>query len=339
MRFIMCGAGAIGGIIGGYLALHGQSVLFIDKNGEHVDCINKKGLLLKGIRGTYTIPAQAVYQPSEITFQENDVCFLAVKSYHTLEAVQELRKVAPATLPIFCAQNGVRNEEVAHPYFPGQTHGVMIYFGATCTQPGVVVHTSGEKLGLGLYPQGASVTAAQVGEQLNRTPLRAFVTESIMELKWNKLILNLNNATYGLVGLSVQEAQNSPEMRHLLADVMEEGLQVIREAGISYTSIPGDPTPEMIIQKLREEHFQGPEIPKEKEMLHQASLWQDLFLQRGVVETDSFNGEIVRLGQRIGKNTPLNTRLLTLCNAMAERKEKPGKYGVAELRKLLEQEG
>lgn len=338
MRFLICGAGAVGGLLGGYLALKGHPVLFIEKNRSVVDRINKEGLILKGIHGKHTISVQAVQGPEEVTFAEDDSYILAVKAYHTLEALQELHKVAPPFLPVFCAQNGVRNEEIAHRYFPDSTHGVMIFFGSTCTQPGVVIHTSGAKLALGFYPQGKSSIDEQIAKLLNQTPLQAFVTESIMELKWNKLIVNLNNATHGLVGMSSQEAQNSREMRHLLADVMEEGLQVLREANIPYNSIPGDPTPEMIIQRLREEHFQAPEIPPEEEMRHRASLWQDLYLQRGMVEAEHFNGEIVKLGKQVGKATPLNSRLLDLCRAMAENKELPGKYTVAELRRLLEHE-
>ncbi|RMF85153.1 MAG: 2-dehydropantoate 2-reductase, partial [Nitrospinota bacterium] len=317
MRFIICGAGATGGVIGGYLALNGYPVLFIDANQACVDRINREGLLLKGLHGTHTLSVPAVEHPRAITFQEGDICLLAVKAYHTREAVAALRQAAPPSLPVFCAQNGVRNEEIVARYFPGQTHGVMVYFGSTCLQPGVVIHTSGARLALGTYPQGIAPVVTQVGEALNQTPLQASITASIMEVKWGKLLVNLNNATYGLVGLSSQEGLHSPELRHLLADVMEEGLQVLREAGIPYQGLPGDPSPETMIQRWREEAFSPPEIPSDPEMLHRPSLWQDLSLQRGITEAEYFNGEIVRLGKELGIPTPLNARLLALVQEMA----------------------
>jgi 2-dehydropantoate 2-reductase len=130
MRFIMYGAGAIGGVIGAYLAQAGRQVVFVDNNDEHVDRINQEGLTLKGIHGTHNVRATAVCHPREVPFQEGDVCFLAVKSYDTLEAMQELQAVASPTLQIFCTQNGVRNEEIVERYFPGQTNGAVLYLGA-----------------------------------------------------------------------------------------------------------------------------------------------------------------------------------------------------------------
>jgi 2-dehydropantoate 2-reductase len=292
-------------------------------------------LTLKGIHGTHAIRAPAVRHPREIPFEEGDVCFLAVKSQHTLEAVQALAPVAPRTLQIYCAQNGVRNEEIVERYFPEQTNGVVVYLGATCIQPGVVIHTAGGKLGLGRYPEGTPRGIEGVKAAFDQTPLKAVVTEPIMELKWGKLLVNLNNATYGLIGLSVQEAMHSSEMRNLVADVVEEGLEVLAAAGIPYRELPDDPSPETIIRSLRKESFQAPEIPKEEEMLHWPSLWQDLFLRRGTVEAEYFNGEVVRLGKEVGKATPLNAGLLSLSEATAASKEPPGKYQVQELREIL----
>ena len=59
MRFIMYGAGALGGVIGAYLAQAGREVVFVDKNAEHVDRINGEGLTLQGIGGTHNIRAAA----------------------------------------------------------------------------------------------------------------------------------------------------------------------------------------------------------------------------------------------------------------------------------------
>ena len=44
MRFVMLGAGAIGGVVGGQLAKAGFDVLFVDPLEEHVAAINRNGL-------------------------------------------------------------------------------------------------------------------------------------------------------------------------------------------------------------------------------------------------------------------------------------------------------
>jgi ketopantoate reductase len=47
MRFIICGAGAIGRVIGGQLAKTGREVIFLEKLPEHVSAIEADGELVK----------------------------------------------------------------------------------------------------------------------------------------------------------------------------------------------------------------------------------------------------------------------------------------------------
>ena len=42
------GAGAIGGIVGAYMARAGEGVLFVDKVAEHVSAMNAHGLRITG---------------------------------------------------------------------------------------------------------------------------------------------------------------------------------------------------------------------------------------------------------------------------------------------------
>jgi ketopantoate reductase len=58
MRFVICGAGAIGGVLGGQLARAGFAVIFIDKIPEHVAAINTQGLQLQGVRGIHWTSAR-----------------------------------------------------------------------------------------------------------------------------------------------------------------------------------------------------------------------------------------------------------------------------------------
>jgi 2-dehydropantoate 2-reductase len=333
MRVIVCGAGAIGGVIGGQLAKAGVQVLFIDKAPPHVEAINRQGLVLKGLHGTHVLRVPAVGEAARVDWRADDVVLLAVKSFHTAAAVAELRAATPLDLPIFCAQNGIRNEQVAARTFR-QVNGVMVLIGAKCMTPGEVVHTGGGPLGIGSYPRGLSPAAREFAAAVGRTEIPVYTTENIVAAKWNKMLHNLNNATMGLTGLSGQEARSDPEVRGFMADVYEEGVRVVRAAGIAYEGPPGAGPIEERIRELRSGELKV-EVPADEEARHYASLWQDLYHGRGEVEADSFNGEIVRLGRQHGVPTPLNDLLLSLITEMAAAREKPGKYTVADLRERL----
>ena len=59
-------------------------------------------------------------------------------------------------------------------------------------------------------------------------------------------------------------------------------------------------------------------------------------MKRGRTEVKYLNGEIVRLGEKLGVATPLNSLMARVVNRMAREKMVPGAYTVADLRAMLE---
>lgn len=334
MRFVMMGTGAIGGTLGGYLHLAGREVCLIEKDPVHVETINERGLRLMTVDATHQLKIPAVCRPEDMRFRQDDVAFLCVKSYDTEEVASQLRNAVPQELPIFCFQNSVHNEEIVAKYFPNVC-GVMVLYSGTYVTPGIVIHTQLKKLAMGSYPSGVSDTVRAVAAAFEGTPFDVSLTESIMQAKWTKLLMNLNNATYGLVGISGQEGQNLAEVRQWMADVIEEGLKVVRAAGIEYAAVEGQSSPEDLINRLRSPDFKAPAIPRDEDMLHRPSLWQDLYMMRGVVESPYFNGEIVKLGRQFGVPTPFNEMLLAKSTEIASAKAPPGQYTVEQLRSMV----
>ena len=334
MRFVVCGAGAIGGVIGAQLAKAGQEVLFIEKLHDHREAIVNHGLQLRGVHGNHTLQIPVVAQASEVDFRSDDVIFLAVKSFHSDAACQELRQATSLDIPVFCSQNGVRNEEVAARYFQN-VNGVMVLIGAKRLEPGIVVHTGNGPIGVGTFPEGLNQAAKNVAAALDTTDLPVYTTEHITWAKWNKMLVNLNNATMGLTGFSSHVARADPEARLWMADVYEEGAEVLREVGIRYEGPPGMGPIEDRIAELRNLDV-APEVPESEELKGRASLWQDLYHQRGEVEADYFNGEIAALGREHNIPTPYSSLLVELIKEMAAARELPGKYTITQLRERLQ---
>ena len=333
MRFVMCGAGAIGGVLGGQLAKADCEVILIDKLPEHVKAINTHGLQLKGVHGNHTLNIPAVLQAREVDFRPDDVIFLAMNSFHCDAAVVELRRATTLELPIFCAQNGVANEGIAARYFQN-VNGLIVLIGAKRLVPGEVVHTGNGPVGVGSYPAGLSQVANQVAAVLDQTDLPVYTTEHIRRAKWYKLLINLNSATLGLTGLASQEAWAHHETRFWIADVWEEGVRVLQAASIAYEGPPGMGSVADHIRALRDTCM-APDMPLDDELQGRASLWQDLYHRRGEVEATYLNGEIVRLGCQHGVPTPYNSLLLELIEATAVARALPGKYTIQQLREYL----
>lgn len=52
----------------------------------------------------------AVAHPGQLTWRGDEVALITVKTQHTAQLLSDLAAVAPSTLPVVCAQNGVHNE-------------------------------------------------------------------------------------------------------------------------------------------------------------------------------------------------------------------------------------
>ena len=82
MRFVVVGAGAVGGVVGGRLAQHGHDVVLVAR-GDHGQAIAADGLLIRSPDDEVRVPVPVVSHPSELTLTDDDVVLLAVKGQDT----------------------------------------------------------------------------------------------------------------------------------------------------------------------------------------------------------------------------------------------------------------
>src|SRR5205085_2705360 len=89
MRFVIYGAGAIGGVIGSRLFQSGHETVLIAR-GEQLKAIRNRGLTLATPSGVSTCPVPAVGHPNEIRFRADDVVLLTMKTPDTRGALEDL---------------------------------------------------------------------------------------------------------------------------------------------------------------------------------------------------------------------------------------------------------
>lgn len=328
-RYIICGAGAIGGAVGGLLLESGSRVLFVARPAQ-AEAISR-GLEIDLEGRKIVVRGQAVTSPRQIEPRPEDFIILSVKSQDAAAAVEQLAEVYGEATPIACLQNGVRNEEVAARRFERVYAGVVL-FSAIQLDPKQIAVTRGRQIIIGSYPEGVDATAERLRGDLARAGFDCLLSARAMAIKWDKLIANLNNATHAITGLSLEESYSDPQMRLLMAEVCQEGVRVLEAAGIAFDP-PDSP---LRIRERIESLRRPPEDPPGKGGVPSfPSMWQDLYLGRPSTEVEFLNGEIVRLGQSLGLKTPYNSALVEIINQMSGRGLKPGLYAPAELAALL----
>ncbi len=340
MRFIIHGAGAVGSLIGGHLAESGAEVILIAREA-HVSAINQNGLLIKSRDGDRVVKSLiAVTSPRDIIPRLGDVIMLAVKTSQTAQSVQSLHEVFPQDTPVVCMQNSVRNEEMAAQRFL-HVYGGMAGISATLLAPGVIAHTRSHLLSIGNYPLGCDELGLEIAATFEKAGFKATTHESIMAVKWSKLILNLNNATFAIIDRHLQLGLVTPEITRFMADVQEEGLHMLEVAGISLKD-PNNP------YDLKKNLAELRSVTADPERIHEEvnspvefrtypSTWVDLKQKRGETEAGYFNGEIILLGEKIYVPTPYNSTLFNVVETMAAKGMEPGLYTIEELANLVEQ--
>ncbi|HEX3813179.1 MAG TPA: 2-dehydropantoate 2-reductase N-terminal domain-containing protein [Mycobacteriales bacterium] len=313
MRYVVVGAGAIGGAIGGELARHGREVLLVAR-GAHLAELQADGLRLLTPDGAETVPAPAAAIEG-VTLRPDDVLLLAVKTQDTAAALAGLvrRPVTDGSsaslLPVVCAQNGVESERLALRLFR-QVYGMYVRVPATHLQPGVVVAEGTPLRGIldiGRFPAGTDGCAEQVARDLSASGFGSIARPDVMAWKYHKLLGNLGNAIDAVLGLAGNE--------DLVEAVRAEGRACLRAAGIT---VPADDDVEARAgDQVRVGQIDG----------HQrvgSSSRQSLLRGTGSIEADYLNGEIALLGRTYGIPTPVNEALQLWANRLAADGGAPG---------------
>jgi 2-dehydropantoate 2-reductase len=300
-RFVVVGAGAIGGLTGGLLARAGRDVVLVAR-GEHAAVLRRDGLRVHRPDGTEVLHVPVAPDGiASVAFRPDDVVLLSVKSQDTETAVRALAAAAPPSIAVVCLQNGLDNERVALRRFE-HVIAANVMVPASHTEPGVVVMHSSPTPGVidvGRFPRGTDAMCEEIAEALRAARFDARADPDVLRWKRAKLLVNVGNAVRALCG-------TNPAPARLLELVGAEARAVFAAAGLAWT--PPDE------YAARRAGIVTPQpVPAAPRI--GSSTVQSLARGTGSVETDYLNGEIVLLGRLHGEPTPANA---LVCQAMRE---------------------
>jgi len=321
MRFVIYGAGGIGGTIGMRLLQADAEVVMIAR-WAHLDAIREHGLELLAPGEQVTRRVAVVGHPRELDCRPDDVVLMCMKSQHTDTALADLRAAAPDEIAVVCAQNGVANERAALRQF-ANVYAMLVILPGLHLEPGVVVtHADGVGgvLDLGRYPQGSDARCELIAERIRAAGFSCQVDPQVMRSKYAKLLGNLSNSLQAATDM----VEGSVEIARLLR---REALACFRAAEIDCASR----------EEVQEQYARGlnyaeiPNVPRGG-----GSSWQSIARGTGDIESDYLNGEIVLLGRLHGVPTPANEALQALGNEMARTGLGPGSFTPDQVRARID---
>jgi 2-dehydropantoate 2-reductase len=324
MRFLIAGAGAIGGYIGARMAQAGFDVTLFAR-GPHLRAMQEHGVQVKSSEGDFV--AHPAIADSLEKVGPVDVVFLAVKAHGLSQLAPHLKPVLGPDTTVVSTQNGIpwwyfqgfggeweglRLERID----PGgvissiiearRVVGSIIYFATEITAPGVIQHIEGNRITLGEPDGTRSDRVRQIAEALVASGFRCPISARLRHEIWVKVLGNASlNPVSALTRATIIQMVRDPEVGTVIRNIMQEVEAVSHKLGMEL--------PITIDQRM---------AGAEKVGEHKTSMLQDLEAGRPM-ELEALVGAVVELGERVGLPMTVTRTIYRCAKLLAQSHASP----------------
>jgi 2-dehydropantoate 2-reductase len=316
VKFLIAGAGAIGAYVGAKMARAGLDVTLFAR-GAHLQAMQARGVQVRSADGDFEARPKIAGSLEDVG--PVDVVFLAVKAHGLPQLAPQLAPVLGPDTTVVSTQNGVpwwffqgfggplngtRLERVdpggvvSAAIEPRRVVGSIVYFATEVIEPGVILHTEGNRISLGEPDGSRSDRSRRIAEALIAAGLRCPVTARIRHEIWVKILGNaVFNPISALTGATVVQMARDPQVSVLARNIMREVEEVGNRMNLEL--------PITIEQRM---------AGAEKVGEHKTSMLQDLEAGRPM-ELEAVVGAVVELGERLNLPMP-HTRTVYACTKL-----------------------
>ncbi|MBV9250088.1 MAG: ketopantoate reductase family protein [Acetobacteraceae bacterium] len=291
MRFVIMGAGGLGGYFGARLASAGNDVAFVAR-GAHLAAIRQKGLRVSSALGDLHLrEVAATDDPS--TLAPADVVIIAVKLWDLETAAAAVKPLVRPGTAVVSFQNGVSKDDVLIRTLGREAViGGIAQIGVVIASPAVIAHTGTmAKLIFGELDNSRSRRVEALLAACTQAGIDAEIAPDTRLATWEKFAFLVGmSAVTTTMRSRIGPIRANPQTRAFLRDVIEEAVLVGRAMGVplaeDYTA-------------RRMAMIDG--LPAEMT----ASMQGDL-VRGNRLEVPWLSGAVVELGKQAGVPTPLN---------------------------------
>lgn len=313
MRFLIWGAGAIGGTMGAYLTRGGHDVTMVDTVGEHVAAINRDGIRITGPIAEFVSQVPA-FTPDALTGQWAAI-ILATKAQHTESATRALLPHLTADGCVISAQNGLNELAIASIVGAARTVGAFVNFGADYMEQGVVHFGGRGAVVVGEIDGRLTARVEKIRDAWRDFDSRAISTSNIWGYLWGKEAYGAMLFATALTNESIADALAMSAYRGLYISLAREILAVAEARGVTPEAFDGfDPNaylPTAAADAAARSLDDLVAFNRRSAKTH-SGIWRDLAVRKRRTEVDAQLGIVVTLGHEVGVPTPLIERLVEL---------------------------
>ena len=318
MKICVYGAGAIGGYLGGELALAGFEVTLIAR-GPHLEAMRANGLTLLFGDERKVVRLACTDNPTQVGPQ--DYVIITLKTHSVPGIVDKLVSLLGPTTAVVTAQNGVpwwyfhalpgpfegHRLESSDPggrqwdaLGPERAIGCVVYPSCEVVEPGIIRHLAGRRFMLGEPDGSRSERVEALAGALTEAGFKAPVRPRIRDDIWLKLWGNVSfNPVSVLTHATLEGMTSDAATRSVIRDLMIEAAAVGEKLGVRFAV------------DVETRIKWGADVGA-----HKTSMLQDLEAGRPM-EIDALVAAVAEMGRLVGVPTPTIDIVLALVELRA----------------------
>ena len=248
MRFGIVGIGPIGGLLAAHLIRGGHKVTLIDIAYGRLEAMKEQGMEVfdprEQMSGDFTVAPRHICpglgQLADLKEAEGgdvDVLIIAVKTYILERLLPELKRVHRPGMKVISYQNGLDCEELLAEAIGAEDvlRVVVNYAGGLSGDNGLEVTFFTGSNHIGTLDPGNIPLAKELARLFTDAGMRTDYTDNIKLYEWQKTALNAALAPVtALTGLTMKETMYHPQLREIVATLLQEGIDEAAQLGLEF---------------------------------------------------------------------------------------------------------
>ena len=221
-RFLVLGAGAVGGYFGGRLAEANADVTFLMRPARAA-ALNERGLVVESPMGDLRLPVKVT--TADALNGIFDTVLLTTKAYDLEQAIATIRPALGPRTAILPVLNGLRHlDRLDAAFGPERVLGGVAYIAATLTAEGTIRHLNRvHGIAFGERSGAVSRQVEAIAGAFAATPVDASISDNILLDMWEKFVrigslAGMNCLMRGSVGDILAADEGESLMLELLAE-------------------------------------------------------------------------------------------------------------------------
>jgi 2-dehydropantoate 2-reductase len=319
VKFLVAGAGAIGGYVGACMHRAGEDVTLFAR-GPHLRAMQANGVRVLSPEGDFETRPRIIEKLEDAG--PVDVIILGVKAHGLAQLAPQLAPLIGENTTVVSTENGIPwwyfqlgageftglplervdpGGVIGKAFDPRRVVGSIVYLATEIVEPGVIRHIEGNRISLGEPDGSKSERIRLIAGALIKSGMKAPVTTRFRNEIWVKILGNVAfNPISALTRATIVRIATDPDTRVLVRNIMTEVAAVATKLGAEL--------PITIEQRI---------AGAEKVGEHKTSMLQDLESGRPL-ELEAVVGAVLEIGERLGVAMP-NTQAVYGCTKLLEK--------------------